>query len=316
MTDRQEDLVPLFVPPLATLLADAARKKGDRLTEAEVTKIRDAAVVMMVKPAEVAPLEAQRGFRDVDPEDCWRDWHRLRVEMTGDGCLPRLVLCVVGGADLQKGTRRMLEDAGVEHEFHPPDARMVPAFDASRFGVSTLASIDLARVAAHRRVLYLLSPNFRAREAAQVSSELLEVARKVLAAGGEAIKCESSGIAHGKTLPDSPVRALVQMPIGDRADLYSCGMHLLGHPDLVIARTAVEQVFAGAEPAGAVAGLFVAFAEWLTGECPPGDMRSGHTFRTAAEAPRFRLSWEECRGYAEDDLFFNPFGRWRFVPIG
>ena len=311
MTSR-DDLVPLFIPSLAVLLAEAAKKKGDRLTEPEVARIRDGGTVIMTPTKEARELEVSRGYRDVDPEDAWRDWHRLRVEMTGDGCLPRMVLCVVGGADLQQQTKKLLAD--VEHEFQPADDRMVAAFGASRFGVSTVTEDDLTRIAAHRRVLYILSPNYSERDAARISKEMLEVARKVLAAGGTAMKCESSGIAHGRMVPASPVRALVQLPISDRADLYSCGMHLLGQPDLVLARNALDEAYEGRDPAQATSELFISFAEWLTGECPPGGLTSGNTFRTAVDAPRFRLTWEPCRGYAEDDFFFNPFGRWRFEP--
>lgn len=42
---------------------------------------------------------------------------------------------------------------------------------------------------------------------------------------------------------------------------------------------------------------------------------SGHTFRLSETSPRFRLIWEECDGYDEDDYFFNTFGRWRFTAI-
>lgn len=307
-------LVPLFVPPLATLLADATRKKGRRLDEADVKRVRDSATVMMVKKGEAAAMLASRGFRDVDPEDCWRDWHRLRVEMTGDGCLPRIVLCLVGGATFEKKAARLLAKSGVEHEFRGVDDRMVAAFGASRFGVSTVSEADLEKIALHRTVLYILSPNYRERDAATESAKLLAVARDLLAAGGFALKCESSGIAHGNQLPHAPVRALVQLPIGDRGDIYSCGMHLLGHADLIVARAVVAETWPGQDPAPRVSELFGSFAEWLTGECPPGGVRTGNTFRTAPEAPRFRLGWEPCRGYDEDDFFFNPFGRWRFLP--
>ena len=60
--------------------------------------------------------------------------------------------------------------------------------------------------------------------------------------------------------------------------------------------------------------LFTAFALYLLAECPEGEFASGHTFRTGNKAPRYRVEWEPCIGYDEDDFFFNPFGRWRFIP--
>ena len=86
------ELVPVFMPPLATVLAAAERQAGRALSEQEVVAIRDRSVAMMMKPADAERMSESRGFRDVDPEDCWADWHRLGVEHTGNGYLPKLVL--------------------------------------------------------------------------------------------------------------------------------------------------------------------------------------------------------------------------------
>ena len=35
-----------------------------------------------------------------------------------------------------------------------------------------------------------------------------------------------------------------------------------------------------------------------------------------ADAPPMRAKWERCTDYAEDDFYFNPFGRFRFQHAG
>jgi hypothetical protein len=70
---------------------------------------------------------------------------------------------------------------------------------------------------------------------------------------------------------------------------------------------------AASNTAAAAARLFETFALYLLMECPVGKFASGHTFGVASGAPRYRLAWEPCNSYPEDDYFFNPFGRWRFT---
>ncbi len=138
------------------------------------------------------------------------------------------------------------------------------------------------------------------------------------------MKCESSGIAHGAARwraltmqandPGDPggrwaglFDAFVLYPIQSAHDFYTCGMHLLGKPDLIAASELV--------PAAGAAELFRVFALYLLADCPDGGFASGHTFSPSETAPGFRVAWEPCTGYAEDDFFFNPFGRWRFAAL-
>lgn len=317
-----DTLVPVFMPPLAVLLAHAEKLKGSPLTETEVTRVRDGAVCVMMKASHAEKLIETRGYRDVHPENGWADWHRLRVEMTGNGCLPKIVLCVVSGRDFPERAKRVLEELGCEHEFAPGDAGMAKAFEASASRVApTLTKVDLEHIATHESVLYVLSKNYPAREAPEVSRTMLRAGVRLLSAGGIAMKCESSGTAHGsvhwKALAeraeagDAAERgsalfgAFVRYPIGSDRDLYTCGMHLLGQPDLIAARELL--------PAADAVALFRTFALYLLAECPEGAFAPGHTFRTGDTAPRYRVLWEPCTGYAEDDFFFNPFGRWRFT---
>jgi hypothetical protein len=145
------------------------------------------------------------------------------------------------------------------------------------------------------------------------------------------MKCDSSGIAHGREhwvqlsrdaarSDGSPpfwyalLRAFVQWPIQSESDLFTCGMHLLGHPDLIVSEDVLRPLVQSEEMLGSVAvDLFGAFAMYVLAECAPGEFSAGSTFSAAVDAPRFRLNWEACTGYEEDEYFFNPFGRWRFT---
>jgi hypothetical protein len=308
------ELVPVFIPPLATVLAATERQRGQALSEADVLAMRDGAAVIMMRTEDAERMTVSRGFRDVDPEDCWADWHRLRVEHTGNGYLPRFVLCVLGDGAFGRTAAPLLEAAGVEHEIRGRDERMSAAFRASSFAANPpLTATDLAAIEGHEAALYLLSANFGAGAALAEARRMLALGGRLLEAGGSAMKCDSAGIAHGReqwrALAEAAdetalFRAFVQYPIQDGPDLHSCGLHLLGKPDLISSVLA-----GGAEEA---ATLFPAFALYLLLECPPRRFASGHTFQADADSPRYRVRWEPCEGYEEDDYFFNPFGRYRF----
>ena len=98
----------------------------------------------------------------------------------------------------------------------------------------------------------------------------------------------------------------MQYPISDGTDLYTCGMHLLGKADLIVGCDVLSATEA--------VELFSLFALYLLAECPEGEFCSGHTFSVSKKAPKYRVLWEACTGYDEDEFFFNPFGRQRFTP--
>ena len=76
-----EDLVLVFMPSLVATLLAAERDKGSPLTEDEVIDIRDNAEVV-ASPADVAMhVEEERGYRDIDPEDCWLQWQDVRSDL-------------------------------------------------------------------------------------------------------------------------------------------------------------------------------------------------------------------------------------------
>jgi hypothetical protein len=161
IADMPDDpkLVPLFVPPLAKMLAFAEQKKGSALTAAEVEAIRDKSACIMMEPSDAHKMAESHGYVDVNPENCWADWHRLRVEMTGRGYLPKIVLCVPGGDDLRARCEPLLNAGKVEYEFRGRDANMVRAFVTSSMTWPCFSADDFARIGNHTTVLYALSKN-------------------------------------------------------------------------------------------------------------------------------------------------------------
>lgn len=75
------DLVPVFIPALSALLLAAEDKKGSALTRDEVIDLRDNATVIMMTRVHAEAMSEQRGYADLDPENCWYDWQMLRREL-------------------------------------------------------------------------------------------------------------------------------------------------------------------------------------------------------------------------------------------
>ncbi|SDW79787.1 hypothetical protein SAMN05421504_1011535 [Amycolatopsis xylanica] len=77
----EDDLVIDFSPPLVAVLLAAERSKGSPLTEEEVLDIRDRATCIRL-PRSVAKATAeQRGYPDLDAEQCWEQWRAARTEL-------------------------------------------------------------------------------------------------------------------------------------------------------------------------------------------------------------------------------------------
>jgi hypothetical protein len=336
-----DNLIPVFVPSLAQLLALHEEKKGSPLTEDEVRSLRDEAPCIMTPKSFTATQTKSLGFRDVNPKNCWADWQRLRVQLTGVGSLPKLVMCILGALESKAQFEQILAEDEVQHEFSERDTRMEEAFRAASCGRgSTLTPEDSQAIAEHSLVLYIISDNFPESYAQDTSRWYLRLGRRLLEAGAVAMKCETSGIAHGKShwielaaaceVPEdgwseerlrdfwtSLLSAFVQFPIEAKGDLYTCGMHLLGMPDVIVAQSLMQEAIPDSHSiVDEAVYLFNAFCLYLLSECPEGEFAPGHSFQPDLEFPSFRLEWEPCQGYAEDDLSFNPYGRWRFAKLG
>jgi uncharacterized protein YegJ (DUF2314 family) len=81
MATNDEQLVRVFIPPLGTLLLRAEDLKGEPLSHDEVIRIRDKAACIMMQAQDARKLDESRGYRDIDPENCWFDWQHLRREL-------------------------------------------------------------------------------------------------------------------------------------------------------------------------------------------------------------------------------------------
>ena len=76
--DADEQLVLVPIPALVALLVHHERENGEPLTQAEVESIRDNAVCMTMPLSAARKMAEQRGYDDIDPENCWQEWVALR----------------------------------------------------------------------------------------------------------------------------------------------------------------------------------------------------------------------------------------------
>lgn len=83
--DTDDDpVIPVFMPALVLLLVNAERLKGSPLVEDEVLKIRDNGVCIGMRTSHAIALDEQRGYEDIDPEQCWEQWQSVREQLTGE----------------------------------------------------------------------------------------------------------------------------------------------------------------------------------------------------------------------------------------
>jgi hypothetical protein len=74
MSEDAEQLVPVFIPALSAVLLNAEDNKGAPLTYEDVIQIRDKSPCIMMAADNVQKMAESRGYRDIDPENCWYDW--------------------------------------------------------------------------------------------------------------------------------------------------------------------------------------------------------------------------------------------------
>ena len=75
------DSEPLLIypmPSLISILLSREQEKGSPLTETEVIEIRNGCKAAAV-PRDVAErIDAERGYKDIDPVRCWEEWQEAR----------------------------------------------------------------------------------------------------------------------------------------------------------------------------------------------------------------------------------------------
>ena len=69
------------MPALVVLLVHAEDKKGSPLSKDEVHAIRDSGACIMMETGDARKMDDSRGYRDIDPENCWHDWQMTRRDM-------------------------------------------------------------------------------------------------------------------------------------------------------------------------------------------------------------------------------------------
>ncbi|MFI7145300.1 hypothetical protein ACIBO2_10315 [Nonomuraea sp. NPDC050022] len=238
---------------------------------------------------------------------------------------PRHVLCVLSSGLALSEMERIASGFGgfvLDREYSEaePDPRMPEAFEAS-MAAASFDEADWAAVESHGTVGYLLSMPMMRELAFDTSRRLLAVTAALLRSGATAVKNESSGITHGRDrwlsladraagakdedLADALVTAWVKRPIYDGQVLYSCGMHLLGAPEV--------QIEIGAEPPTKdelpeLVEHLDTLAIYLLTDPRAAEIEDGAGFRMTEDAPRWLLRTGPCDRYDEDDLFFNPYG--------
>jgi hypothetical protein len=76
-----ERLVIVIIPSLVSLLWRREKEKGLPLSEQEVLEIRDTAPAIALPLEGLAAVEERRGYRDVNPDNCWEEWQQMRLEL-------------------------------------------------------------------------------------------------------------------------------------------------------------------------------------------------------------------------------------------
>lgn len=241
--------------------------------------------------------------------------------------IPRHVICVLGNwRDFiaVDAVVRQMHGFTLDREFSQltPDSRMPRSFEMSyERVVNSMKDADWDAIRKHTAVAYVLSPPADKARATQISGMSLVLTAALLRAGGVAAKGEAAGIAHGReqwlefaadyaqARKDNNTHAegatlywtWVRRPLLDSTEsiCYSCGMHLLGMPDIEIEATI------GLEAALQWIDLF---GLYLVSDRPSRPIKEGEGFRLKTDGPRRIFRFGACKRYEEDSFMFNPYG--------
>ena len=74
-------MCPFLCPHRRHTCRAEEHKKGEPLAKDEVLSLRDRATCIMMEADDARKMDDSRGYRDVDPENCWHDWQMARREM-------------------------------------------------------------------------------------------------------------------------------------------------------------------------------------------------------------------------------------------
>lgn len=115
---------------------------------------------------------------------------------------PRIVLCILHDQPAEVGKLCASAsgfDYDNEYSGQGADDRVSLAFKLSdNTARPTLRAADFDAVRGHQGVAYVLSPRLTAETSLDCAARSLDFVSRAFAIGARAVKCESSGLAHGR----------------------------------------------------------------------------------------------------------------------
>jgi hypothetical protein len=145
----------------------------------------------------------------------------------------------------------------------------------------------------------------------EAAKRLMAGAAAVLAAGGAGVFVDNSGIAHGATdwltllnsADDGGVYWAFVLAARSEEDVYSMGMHVLGFRDAIIPSTGNE------EYDSRTLHSFLGYTAFSGAVLKDGEIVGD------AVLPTFSAHMQPDDRVPEGAPMFNPYGRWRLVPL-
>ena len=242
------------------------------------------------------------------------------AQAAGSTVKPRHVLCFLGG----EGALARMSDAAslaikkfatgfsidTDYSQDRPDPHMSRSFVVcwDRVAPNAWTAADEAAVADHKSVLYVLGPRMSADNAVMCSAGALLLVDAVIKGGATAAKGESAGVAHGvarwaelagegaaalQADDDLALRracrlAFAKRPLGSEAYLETVGYHLVGLPEVYVAKSygSEHEVVAVMDDVG--------------------DELARRGLEAVLHDRKARLSHDSS--YQPDDFKFNPYG--------
>jgi hypothetical protein len=144
----------------------------------------------------------------------------------------------------------------------------------------------------------------------QAARTMMQTGAALVQAGGAGVFIDNSALAHGGQnwlamtedgSPDAVSFAFVAIVRG-QVDVWTMGMHVLGHPDIVMKRADIE-------PEG---NEIIEMIRYLArGEKPVGD---GHVLADA-NGPRYQAFAQASEDHQPGSAMYNPFGRLKLVSM-
>lgn len=191
------------------------------------------------------------------------------------------------------------------------DDRMTDAFQASYDRVeNTMYDSDWENIESHTAVAYFIVENIGDDHIKTMETALQLVGKLIKEKLVTAVKCDSSGIAHGlnewlglsEQVQSAGAQQKLQIlyktwvrkPLAEEEFFYSCGMHLFGKPDFILSDKSDNY------------GIEM-FAEAF----------KLSLFSTLIEKPTVKLIHPEkaIHIYEEDHPYFNKYGYLKVVPV-